>query len=260
MSRHHVKISPRNEQRTRKNQNSSKSGYFVLLLIMIVGITCYYAFSRGLVSPINNTSPATENTIPPKPSAPKAPPKPRFEFYTLLSKETVPIPHEKKPTADVTTDTLPPEESKPKVTSQEIVQEEPAAAPTGVPSIPVHNAMQNLPASQTLDTTTATASPGKVAPEKVTSVTPTPASPPQTKQARYVLQVAALQHRSDVERLKAQLSLLGFDVFVEPFKSYGVEWYRVKTGPYASYEAMQKARQVLVNNHLSSILITLPPK
>src|SRR3990167_1632958 len=94
MIRNHGKISPRNEQRHRRDASSPKSGYFVLLLLLIIGITGYYVFSRGILFSHTTEAPSSSPQTTKK-ELPKTPTKPRFEFYTLLSQETVPVSREK---------------------------------------------------------------------------------------------------------------------------------------------------------------------
>ncbi len=285
MSRNdYAKLSPRGDQRYRKNQHphAPKSGYFVLLLLVIIGITGYYVFSRGILFSKNheevNQQPAKTPEAPPKPA------KPRFEFYTLLSKETVPVSRNnngENNSATVTADaTTTPEEAAALKAAQEKEKEKKAAeafkvndtaaletAPTGVPSLPLQT-RRKVTISST--TETATQQPPVTVQQKTTTMQqPKPATVPvppvtQTQPStinsnRYLLQVAALQRISDVDQLKAKLTFLGFNVSVEPFQKFGTIWYRIKVGPYLSQEAMQKARQVLTNNRLSSIVITLPP-
>ena len=106
MSKNYAKISPRGEQRHRKNHSSSKPGYFIVLLLLIIGVTFYYVSSRGMfISTTRDSATASPSSSHPSAPAPSAPAKPRFEFYTLLSKETVPVPHDKnKTTNNVTAD------------------------------------------------------------------------------------------------------------------------------------------------------------
>ena len=275
MSRNYANIPPRGEQRYKKNNHSSKSGYFVLLLLLIIGITCYYVFSRGIfVANTRSTLPPHEN----KPNSNPAPKKPRFEFYTLLSQETVPVPRDKNSpasanavAADATTSTQPPpvptqKNEKSEVNDNDIVsqkteqanQTNSTTAPTGVPAVSVL-----APTQHAAQPTTQKQTPPP-APQQSKANTPsvtTESTPPPTAtvtSGRYVLQVAALQHPNDVDQLKAKLTFLGFNVSVEPFPRGNDTWYRIKVGPFLSQEAMQKARQVLVNNRLSSIVITLP--
>jgi cell division protein FtsN len=275
MSKNYAKLPPRPEQRYRRNSNASKSGYFILLLLVIIGITGYYVFSRGIFfsknsNEINQQPSKTQETKP-------QPAKPRFEFYTVLSKETVPVSQNRNTanqsvTADATTSeeeaTLEAAKAKEEAENAAAVQTEdntaqPATlemAPSGVPAIPIQTKHSRTNPSNTTtqaEAKTVTTQPVKPKPVStpVTSIQPTINT---TKSNRYILQVAALQHMSDVDQLKAKLSFLGFDVLVEPFQRGGVVWYRIKVGPYLSPESMQKARQVLSSNGLGSIIITLP--
>lgn len=273
MSRNYANIPTRNEQRYRKNQHSSKSGYFVLLILIIVGITGYYVFSRGILFSKNNNE---VNQIPSKTSeAPPKPVKPRFEFYTILSKETVPVTQGGAANQSVTADATTSVEELEREKAQKEAEEKQATtlqesqnspttkvaetAPTGIPPLPVQPKYKKTVWPVKPDSVRATqeiVAPSTAAKAAVAS--PTNTTNNMTKSNRYILQVAALQRVSDADQLKAKLTFLGFDVSVEPFQRFGVTWYRVKVGPYSSSEAMQKARQVLMNNHLSSIVITLP--
>lgn len=237
MSRNYAHIPHRNEQRGRRGRGR-RPRYIILLILLIVAGIFYYAFSRGILvlkTDLPASSPAaTSKTEHNTSSTPK---KPRFEFYTLLPKETVPVPHEKNATADVTTDTISPPD-KPAL--------KPATAPTGVPSISVpNNRANNIPSST------------QTSEEEITPVVQAQPVAQLPQQARYILQVAALHNSADADGLKAQLSFLGFDVWITPFQNQGSTWYRVKVGPYPSLEAAKKAQQTLINNHFSSILITL---
>lgn len=262
MSKDYAKTS-----RTKQHQ-SSKSGYAIIIVIIAICVIFYYAFSRGILVLKTNHADANrvinvKEKIPTKKAEPS---KPRFEFYTLLSKEAVPVSHEKHPTADVTTDTIEPPKEKTTESTTTTTSQEPAIAPTGVPSVPIHH----LPTGSSMTTaeTVAVQQPSTTEPvqvsEPVTSTTlenapSKPASTTQTaEKSRYVLQVAAIRQKNDAESLKAQLSFLGFDVFIEPFQIAGSQGYRVKIGPYSSLESVKKAQETLRRNHLSSILITLP--
>ncbi len=283
MSRNYTKISPRNEQRPRRGQHSSKSGYFVLLLLLIVAVTFYYVFSRGILFSNTQTpiipSHAKDSTTPTAAN----PAKPRFEFYTLLSKETVPVPHDKTQTtqstvsADATTSEIAQEKKSAsdeankktdeneavtqKTTQKESLPTESTNAPTGVPSVPV--ATTKHATISTAKKATPSTTPQPQASHSATTPISTPITTTSTTtpslSTRYMLQVAALQRMSDVDQLKAKLSFMGFSASVEPFQNGGSTWYRVKVGPFLSQEALQKAKQTLMMNHLSAITITLPP-
>lgn len=58
-----------------------------------------------------------------------------------------------------------------------------------------------------------------------------PVEPPKPKEVWW-LQVAALKNAADADRLKARLSLLGLEIFVQEVESAGQTLYRVRVGPY----------------------------
>lgn len=278
MSKDYAKVT-NNEPRDRPSRGSGRSsGLLTILVLIVIAGVLYYAFSRGILVVKTDTiaqvahQPAGE--VVNNKTKPEEPAKPRFEFYTLLSKETVPVSrpgkepgtHEQETSADVTTDTLPPPESAKSVATtpeeplessdainNEIVTEtpagEPAVAPTGVPAVPV------IPVSGSSARTANPPPAPATTPVAVPAVT-APAEP-TTSGKHYLLQVAAFQSTSEADRLKAQLTFLGFDVIVTPFDNHGKQWYRVKVGPFDSLTAAQEARKTLLKNHLGSILVPL---
>lgn len=95
---------------------------------------------------------------------------------------------------------------------------------------------------------------------------PTPAAPtvkPQTRKPQPPvssqastggqLQVGAFQHREDAEKQKARLALLGLEASVQTAEvpDKGV-WYRVRLGPYANREEMNRALAVLRQNGMNA--------
>lgn len=61
----------------------------------------------------------------------------------------------------------------------------------------------------------------------------------------YTLQVAAFRTRQDAEHMKASLLLKGFDTSVIAIESQHVPWFRVMVGPFASREQAQKIQTLL---------------
>lgn len=72
----------------------------------------------------------------------------------------------------------------------------------------------------------------------------------------YFLQAGAFQNPADADNLKAKLALLGLEAGVEPSSvpDKGT-WYRVRIGPYASVEEINKARAMLAQNGVEASLI-----
>lgn len=79
-------------------------------------------------------------------------------------------------------------------------------------------------------------------------------SPPANSNIQYVLQVAAVQNSDDADHLQAELSLLGFDVYVQKAKIDNEVWNRVNVGPYSSSKAAETDQKRLAENNIKSIV------
>jgi cell division protein FtsN len=73
---------------------------------------------------------------------------------------------------------------------------------------------------------------------------------------QFSLQIASLKNAKDADRLKAELTLLGFDVRVIQYKKRGHAYNRVKVGPYATRRQVLAAQKSLKQNHYRSIVTT----
>lgn len=72
--------------------------------------------------------------------------------------------------------------------------------------------------------------------------------------AYYRLQIGSFKNPYEADRLKAELTLLGFDVEVEAFKKSGKKWRRVTVGPYFSKRSANQAKWRLSKNHFPGII------
>jgi cell division protein FtsN len=74
----------------------------------------------------------------------------------------------------------------------------------------------------------------------------------------YFLQAGAFQNPADADNLKARLALLGLEASVEPtnLPDKGV-WYRVRLGPYANVEEINRVRAQLVQNQVDASLVRI---
>jgi cell division protein FtsN len=105
------------------------------------------------------------------------------------------------------------------------------------------------------------------APEEAAAAAPTPAEPQPPKAAdaapaaggdAYLLQVGSFKARSDAERLKAKLALLGVQAQIQQVTINGKDTYhRVRTGPYQGKEAANKTRAMLERKGYETIAIKL---
>jgi cell division protein FtsN len=72
----------------------------------------------------------------------------------------------------------------------------------------------------------------------------------------YFIQAGSFQNPADADNQKARLAILGFDSSVEPanLPDKGT-WYRVRMGPYAKLEEINKVRQALAQSGIDASLI-----
>src|SRR5262245_54648365 len=72
----------------------------------------------------------------------------------------------------------------------------------------------------------------------------------------YFIQAGSFQNPADADNQKARLAILGFESSVEPanLPDKGT-WYRVRMGPYAKIEEINKVRQALAQNGIDASLI-----
>lgn len=100
----------------------------------------------------------------------------------------------------------------------------------------------------------------KVEPPKA----PKPATPPANKipapqvtQApqSYVVQLASFSNYQDADRLRAQLTMTGLDVYIQTVQQNGGTLYRIYTGPYDSRGLAENQQTELRRQNIDSILL-----
>jgi cell division protein FtsN len=90
-------------------------------------------------------------------------------------------------------------------------------------------------------------------------------APAQAERETFFLQAGAFQSAPDADNLKARLALLGIEATIQTatLPDKGV-WHRVRVGPYASIEELNRARETLKQNGYDTALIkvqdTPPPR
>lgn len=79
---------------------------------------------------------------------------------------------------------------------------------------------------------------------------------PQGAKDRYFLQAGSFQNEADANNLKARLALMGVEATIQSANvpDKGV-WHRVRVGPFADIEEMNKARVTLSQNGIQPSLI-----
>ena len=72
----------------------------------------------------------------------------------------------------------------------------------------------------------------------------------------YFIQAGSFQNPAEADNQKARLAILGYDSSVEPanLPDKGT-WYRVRLGPYAKIEEINKVRQALAQNGIDASLV-----
>ena len=92
---------------------------------------------------------------------------------------------------------------------------------------------------------------------------PSPGAPPPTavpdaktdERASYLLQAGAFRSSSDAEAMKAKLALIGFEARVLTADVNGQAIYRVRIGPYAELDTMNRARSRLAENGVEASVV-----
>jgi cell division protein FtsN len=74
----------------------------------------------------------------------------------------------------------------------------------------------------------------------------------------YFIQAGSFQNPAEADNQKARLAILGFESSVEPanLPDKGT-WYRVRMGPYAKLEDINRVRQALAQNGIDASLIKI---
>lgn len=82
-----------------------------------------------------------------------------------------------------------------------------------------------------------------------------PAAPVLTGGNQYTLQVASFRNFADADKVKANLTLQGFNVHVKPMSVNGVTWNRVYIGPFSSLATAKNTQQDLASQKINSIIV-----
>ncbi len=136
-----------------------------------------------------------------------------------------------------------------------------APAPKGAPTVdPLKDAK-----AKAADSTAASGDKSKISAqemltkgERATGAADKPAevvATPAAKEA-FFLQAGSFQNAPDADNLKARLALLGFEASIQtrPLPEKGV-WHRVRVGPYADVEELNRVRGVLKQNNIETTLV-----
>lgn len=218
-------------KRTTRARNNAPQQFLVVIVSFLLGYLTACILDVGTISHwLNNQVLAHEEAKPQptktEPQQAKLPPKPKFEFYTLLANEK----RGAQPAATAPATTIA------------------AANPVAAPTTPVRVATSTAGASvaavaHPVAVKPTTQSPAMV---KVAEGKPLSTTTSQASRGAYLVQVASFKAQSDAEHMKALLTLKGFSVNVVPINTPNQgNWYRVVIGPYPNRDSAQKAQVTL---------------
>jgi cell division septation protein DedD len=91
----------------------------------------------------------------------------------------------------------------------------------------------------------------EVEPAAVVSKPPAPTAAPQP----FFLQAGSFRQQDDAERRRAELLLLGLTPKLEETSNSSGRWFRVYLGPFESHESVAKARSLLANQNIDTVLL-----
>lgn len=77
---------------------------------------------------------------------------------------------------------------------------------------------------------------------------------------QYVLQAGSFKNKSDAEKLKASLALLGFEAHIQNVTVNSVPWHRVRIGPYNQSNDLYDKIEQLKENNIKAIPMLLKPE
>lgn len=201
---------PRDYQKKRNvRQGRSASGRFLWILASFLGgyLTATLFDFTSLSAWVSKQVQGSQQAQPaPKVARKTDLPKPKFEFYTLLARDSSSMVPVNK------------------------------TAPASLPVKPVTSVVM-APAAPLAER------PPQPAAVAVAASKPAPRA--SVVKEAWLVQIASFNKRSDAERLKASLTLQGFDVGIASIAKNGTAWFRVTIGPFSSHSQAEKA-QILV--------------
>lgn len=223
-------------QYSRRPASSSGGLKWVLLGVMLGALGMFFVWqhqphAENLLSNAQSlhTKLAQKKHIQQSP-AHKPRPASEYDFYTMLPKMEVKAVEPRLPAAPVA------------------VQKNQSPKPPEAPAIVNHPAKVSAPAATPLM--------AELVPLPATEVAETPKAKSQlASRENYIVQVANIKDYAQADRLKAELTMLGFDVVLQDYTVNGQTWNRVLAGSFSSKSAAIQQQKRLKQNNISSTLI-----
>lgn len=73
----------------------------------------------------------------------------------------------------------------------------------------------------------------------------------------YIIQAGSFHRYEEADSVKAQLALLGIEADVQKVQSKGVDWYRVRIGPFASSRKLNKVRNRIHAADINTMVVKI---
>lgn len=215
-------------RRSSRPRNSAPHQLLVVIVTFLLGYLTASVVDIQTISHWMNTQVLAHHEAKPEPvkSTPQhaqVPPKPKFEFYTLLANEKVPGSAQAGSGATVN--------------SKRDAVTKTAASPTNLTS---QTQQVSASAIAVAKSNKEKAQPPSAQVVKVAAGKPL--MPIQKATRKYVLQVAAFKARQDAEHMKGMLILKGYSVNIVPVSHARGNWFRVVIGPYSNISLAHKAQ------------------
>ncbi|MBO9354401.1 SPOR domain-containing protein [Bordetella petrii] len=135
----------------------------------------------------------------------------------------------------------------------------PPSGPTATAPAPLPGVQPTAPTPKRspdeLGALIATLPPGGAAPQTPATPAPPPARAAAPATGKYFLQAGAYRVLEDAEALKARILLLGLPVAVQRAEVNGMQVNRVRVGPFARLDDMNRARSRLGENKIESAVV-----
>ncbi|MFC3607745.1 SPOR domain-containing protein [Stutzerimonas tarimensis] len=199
-------------------------GWAWLACGLVIGAFGFFLFSLepgsdAIKRPSEASAPAQQSPRP-TPNG-EQPPRPRYDFYTLLPESEVILPPGGEPPA-------------PEPVSPRVVTPEEAAR---------------------IDTARAEAAlQGETPPPPPVVAAPPPPPTPAATRTQFFLQAGSFRRAEEADRVRAQILLLGYDVRVETGSVRGETWHRVLVGPYGDQGRLTQVQKQLAASGYSNLL------
>lgn len=219
-------------RRTARQKSSAPHQLLVITVTFLLGYLTATFFDVQTISTWMNTQVLANHQKQPSPSKPESqqaqvPPKPKFEFYTLLANEKG--------------------ATRPANNSNANHSAPVKASTPPAPTSPVANGTAAI-TTAARNTVKPNTSNSNVQPAAVKIAEGRALVPEQVTKGNYMVQVAAFKVRQDAEHMKGLLILKGFNVNVVPVTNAHGNWFRVVVGPYSNKVLAQKAQITLAKN------------